>query len=262
MLGHSCTYQLVSYAILVVITKYFLEGVDIIDITTFILGFILFFNILLALTIVFLERKDASSTWAWLLVLTFIPVVGFILYLIFGRQLSKKNIFTWDTKSRLGVVTTVQNQLKELKEGTFEFKQDELIPYKDLFYLHLRNDEAILTQDNDVKIFTDGKKKFESLLNDIKQAKDHVHLLYYIIRHDQLGEAIADALIQKINEGVQVRILYDDMGSRRLSKKYVRKLRAAGGEVESFFPPLIPNVNLKINYRNHRKLAIIYGKIG
>ncbi|WP_226036222.1 cardiolipin synthase [Aquibacillus saliphilus] len=233
------------------------------EILPFLSGFIIFFNILLALTIVFLERKNASSTWAWIMVLMFIPVFGFIFYLVFGKKLSNKKIFTWDTKSRLGVKKEVQRQLRELEEGTFQYKQQSLVPYKDLFYLHLRNDDAILTQDNQVELFTDGQEKFQALIEDIENAKDHIHLLYYIIRHDKLGQQIADALIRKAKQGVQVRILYDDMGSRQLSRKnYVKRIQDAGGEVEAFFPPLIPKVNLKINYRNHRKLAIIDGKVG
>ncbi|SDK17386.1 cardiolipin synthase [Sediminibacillus albus] len=228
----------------------------------YIVGSIIIFNILLAMTIVFLERRDASSTWAWLMVLLFIPIAGFILYLIFGRKLSNKKIFTWDTKSRLGVKTAVQAQLRALEEGSFRFKDESLLPYKDLFYLHLRNDDAILTQDNRVEIFTDGQKKFHSLLQDIEEAEDHIHLLYYILRSDRLGDLLADALIRKAKEGVQVRVLFDDMGSRELSRKFIRRIQKAGAEVEAFFPPLIPKVNLKINHRNHRKLAIIDGKIG
>ncbi|MBM7570537.1 cardiolipin synthase [Aquibacillus albus] len=232
------------------------------DVMSYLLGSLLFFNILLALTIVFLERKNATATWAWLMVLLFIPVVGFILYLIFGRKLSNKTIFTWDTKSRLGVKKVVQQQLRALEKGTFQIHQQSLLPYKDLFYLHLRNDDAIFTQDNDVEVFTDGEKKFHALLNDIEGAKDHIHLLYYIIRNDGLGERVSEALIRKVNEGVQVRLLFDDLGSRTLSRKFIKKLQKSGVEVESFFPPLIPKVNLKINHRNHRKLAIIDGKIG
>lgn len=217
---------------------------------------------MLALAIVFLERKNATATWAWLMVLLFIPVIGFILYLIFGRKLSNKKIFTWDTKSRLGVKKAVQSQLRAIEAGTFEIKDKSLAPYKDLFYLHLRNDDAILTQDNDIEVFTDGQKKFHSLLTDIEEAKDHIHLLYYIIRHDQLGQRVAEALIKKAQQGVQVRILFDDMGSRKLSRKYIRKLRNAGAEIEAFFPSFLPKINLKINHRNHRKLAIIDGKIG
>ncbi|UOQ87142.1 cardiolipin synthase [Gracilibacillus salinarum] len=231
-------------------------------ITQLIISFLLVFNIVLSLTIIFLERKNATATWAWIMVLTFIPIFGFILYLIFGRKLSNKTIFTWDTKSKLGVKKAVQHQLREIENGDFFINDPRLYSYKDLFYLHLRNNDAIFTQDNAVNIFTDGNRKFNSLLDDIEQATDHIHLLYYIVRSDQLGVRLAEALIRKAKEGVEVRFLYDDLGSRTLSRKLVRKMRHAGAEVEGFFPPLIPKVNLKINHRNHRKLVIIDGKVG
>ncbi|WP_164667510.1 cardiolipin synthase [Virgibacillus doumboii] len=230
--------------------------------TSILLAFILVFNIALALTIIFLERKDASSTWAWLMVLLFIPIVGFILYLIFGKRLSGQRIFTWDTKSKLGVKKAVQQQLRAIEENNFDFKHKELAEYKDLYYLHLRNNDAIFTQDNSVKIFTDGAEKFEALIQDLKSATDHIHLLYYILRHDKLGRKISDILIAKAKKGVEVRVLYDDMGSRGIKKKFLNRLRKAGVQVEAFFPPKIPKVNLKINFRNHRKLAIIDGKTG
>ncbi|GGJ82769.1 major cardiolipin synthase ClsA [Lentibacillus kapialis] len=227
-----------------------------------VLEILLVLNITLALTIIFLERKDASATWAWLMVLLFLPVVGFILYLIFGRRISSQRIFTWDTKVRLGVKRAVQEQLRALEEDQFQYKNPDLAAYKDLYYMHLHNDDAILTQDNSVNIFTDGKEKFDELLKDMEQATDHIHLLYYILRHDRLGKRTADVLIRKVKQGVEVRVLYDDMGSRKISKKFIRRMRKAGIEIESFFPPKIPKVNFKINYRNHRKLAIIDGKVG
>lgn len=226
------------------------------------LGFIIVSNIVLALTIIFLERKDATSTWAWLMVLLFIPIAGFFLYLVFGKKISNKRIFTWDTKSKLGVKRSVQSQLRAIEENTFVFKHKELKEYKDLYYMHLRNNDAIFTQDNKVDIYTDGEKKFKALLQDLEKANDHIHLLYYIIRYDGLGKQLADVLVKKANEGVEVRVLYDDMGSRTLSRKFIKRIRHAGGEVEAFFPPKIPKINLKINYRNHRKLAIIDGRIG
>lgn len=232
------------------------------EIMPYLLGFIIVFNIALGISIIFLERKDASSTWAWLMVLLFIPIVGFFLYLIFGKPISNRRIFTWDTKSRLGVKKAVQSQLRAIEDNTFVFKHKELLEYRDLYYLHLRNDDAIFTQDNKVDIFTDGIEKFNALIHDLKHAKDHIHLLYYIIRHDELGQQIADVLVNKAQEGVEVRVLYDDMGSRMLRPKYIRSLRKAGIEVEAFFPPKIPKINFKINYRNHRKLAIIDGQIG
>jgi cardiolipin synthase A/B len=232
------------------------------EIISYLFGSMLIFNITLGISIVFLERKDASSTWAWLMVLLFIPIAGFFLYLIFGKPISKRRIFTWDTKSRLGVKAAVQAQLRALEEGTFAYKNEDIAEYEDLFYLHLRNDDAIFTHNNSVKIFTDGAEKFDALIEDLKAATDHIHLLYYIIRSDNLGQRIADILVKKAKEGLEVRVLFDDMGSRSLKRKYIKRLRKAGVEVEAFFPPKIPKINFKINYRNHRKLAIIDGKIG
>ncbi|SIS40698.1 cardiolipin synthase [Salimicrobium flavidum] len=228
----------------------------------YIITTIIILNVLLGFTIIFLERRDASATWAWLMVLMFVPVAGFVLYLVFGRRLSKKEIFTWDKKARLGLLSAVQDQLRSIENGELELKHPELGPYEDQIYMHLKNNDAVLTQDNYLELFTDGEKKFHALIQDIENAEDHVHLLYYILRHDQLGKRLAEVLQRKAEEGVSVKLLYDDMGSRLLSRSYVKKLKRSGVEVESFFPPLIPKLNMKINYRNHRKLAIIDGKIG
>jgi len=219
-------------------------------------------NFVLAFTVIFLERKNASSTWAWLMVLFFIPVVGFFLYLIFGRKLSNQHIFTYDTKSKLGIKTSVQKQLQSIRNKDFELRQKELMRYTDLYYLHLRHNDALFTQNNEVELFTNGNDKFDALFEDLKQAKDHIHLLYYIMRSDELGQKLGDILVQKAEEGVEVRVLYDDLGSRGLGRRYIRRLKEAGAQVEGFFPPKIPKINFKINFRNHRKLAIIDGKVG
>ena len=128
--------------------------------------------------------------------------------------------------------------------------------------MHLKHNDAIYSQNNLVDLYTDGKDKFSALIEDLENAKDHIHLLYYIIRHDQLGTKIANVLIKKAKEGVEVRLLYDDMGSRSLSRSFIKRLEAANIQVGAFFPPKIPKINFKINFRNHRKLAIIDGKIG
>lgn len=219
-------------------------------------------NFVLAFMIIFLERKNATSTWAWLMVLFFIPVLGFLLYLIFGRKLSHRRIFTMDAQSRIGIEKEIESQLTVIKEEGFTYKQDVLKEYKELYYLHLKHNAALYSENNDVRVFTDGTEKFSSLIKDLESAKDHIHLLYYIIRHDQLGIKIADTLIKKAKEGVEVRVLYDDMGSRSLSRRFIKRMTDAGIQVDAFFPPLIPKINFKINFRNHRKLAIIDGKIG
>lgn len=222
----------------------------------------LLLNIILAVFVVFLERRDPGSTWAWLLVLFFVPVAGFILYLIFGQNLSRKKLFQWKDSNKIGIMEITKNQIELLQTGEFPFHDTKTIQYKDLIYMLLVNDRSILTQDNKVEIFSDGKDKFQSLLQDLDKAKDHIHMEYYIIRNDKLGNELLQMLVKKAKEGIDVKVLYDAMGSRRLPKRFFRPLLEAGGKVSAFFPALIPHLNLQVNFRNHRKLVIIDGESG
>jgi len=232
-------------------------------IITVLLVILFLLNFILAGTVIFLERRDVGATWAWLLVLLFLPIAGFILYLVFGQNLSRRKIFDWKVQEKIGIKEISQQQIELLRENRFPFHDERTIQYKDLVYMLLMNDGAILSQDNHVDIFTDGRKKFEALFEDIRNAKDSIHLVYYIFRNDRLGHELIELLSQKAREGVKVRLLYDDMGSRMLfRRKFFRPLVVAGGEVASFFPARIPLVNLRVNFRNHRKLAIIDGQIG
>lgn len=219
-------------------------------------------NILLAMTVIFLERKDPSSTWAWILVLFFIPVVGFVLYLSFGRKLRKKHLFRWEGRKDIGIDKLISYQTAAIQEDTFEFRINNAENYKDLIYMHLKTNNAVLTQDNSVMIFDDGANKFEALLNDIETAKDHIHIQYYIFRFDDLGTRIFNALIKKAKQGVKIRFLYDEMGSRNVKKRHFKELLAVGGEVEVFFPSIFPLINPRLNFRNHRKIVVIDGRIG
>ena len=147
-------------------------------------------NIFLAAALVFLERRDASSTWAWLLVLFFIPIAGFFVYLLLGRKLRKKKLFKWEGRERIGIENLIAHQMNEIHDGTFSFRDISTKDYSNLIYLHLRNNGALLTQNNHVKIYNDGRKKFDALIRDIEQAQDHIHIQYYIFRLDQLGNRI------------------------------------------------------------------------
>lgn len=233
-----------------------------IELLSVLLASIMIANFALAFTVIFLERKNVSSTWAWLMVLFFIPILGFLLYLLLGRRLSKHRIFTWDTKSRLGVEKEVNTQLEQLKQDNLPDHLGFLMNYRELMAMNLSLSDAIISQNNKVELFTDGKEKFDQLIADMENAKHHIHLLYYIVRDDELGIRIANTLVKKAKEGVEVRFLFDDMGSRSLGRKFLHRLKSAGVNVGAFFPPRIPKVNFKINFRNHRKLAIIDGEVG
>ena len=128
--------------------------------------------------------------------------------------------------------------------------------------MNVATNDAFLTQDNGVHIFTDGEAKFSDLLVKIEAAESHIHMQYYIFKNDSLGNKIMEALTRKAEQGVHVKLLYDDIGSRFLKESYFRDFLKAGGQKAAFFPSRIPFLNYRVNYRNHGQLVIIDGQIG
>jgi cardiolipin synthase len=234
-----------------------------VNVTSIFLGLILVLNITLAGIVVFKERRDAGTTWAWLLVLSFIPVLGFVLYVLFGGlHMRKRRLFQWEALNRAGYTRTMKSQLEEMRTGRFPFRNAVAARHRDMILMQLANNQAVYTEDNEIEIITDGEAKFARLFEDIRNAKHYIHLQYYIIRNDALGKRLIDLLTEKAREGVQVRVLYDSLGSRTLTKRFFREFREAGGQAEAFFPSRLHFINLRINYRNHRKLVVIDGVIG
>ncbi|WMM25710.1 cardiolipin synthase [Tissierella sp. MB52-C2] len=221
---------------------------------------ILWLNILFAILLVFFERRNPTSTWLWIMVLTFLPGIGFILYLFIGQDLSKKRLFKIKEEEDYCFRDLALNQEEQIGNDQYKYRDPNYVKYEDLIKMHLVSSESFFTQDNDVYIYFDGNDKFEALLESIKNAKQYIHLQYYIFKSDGLGRKVIDALCEKAKEGIEVKLLVDGMGGRKLSKKYIHKIKKAGGEVGIFFPPFVPLISLRINYRNHRKICIIDGK--
>lgn len=219
-------------------------------------------NLLFALIVIFISRKTASSTWAWLFVLFFLPIVGFVLYLLLGRNLQKKHFVRWHTMHQEETKEIFKEQQEAFKEGRYEFPNAITEKHAQLLQMNLNYNHALLSSRNDVQLLTDGEEKFTSLVHDILAAQHHIHVQYYIFKMDQVGSRIYEALLQKAREGVEVRVIYDDLGSRKLKKKHFKELIEVGGEVEAFFSSYFTLLNPRINFRNHRKLVIIDGKIG
>ncbi|TDM10496.1 cardiolipin synthase [Macrococcus lamae] len=228
--------------------------------TLFFIAFI--FNIFLAFILIFLERRAASSTWAWLLVLFFLPILGFILYLLFGRQIQRQTLFKLDEEDKVGLETIINEQLNALDKNLLDEPSAEIEKHKDMIRMMLINQPAFLTTDNKVEVFTDGRKKFDRLIADILAAEDHVHIQYYVFKRDGIGKEIIDALERKLEEGIEVKMLYDDMGSRTLTLSKFKEFKKLGGRVEAFFPSVLPLINFRLNNRNHRKIVVIDGRIG
>ncbi|MEK4514873.1 cardiolipin synthase [Paenibacillus sp. FSL H8-0122] len=217
-------------------------------------------NIILALGFLFIERREAGYTWAWLMVLFFIPILGFVLYIFFGRNLKKRNFYKLFIEEQEYVQAEADKQLAAFAEGADDRSQ-LLQNYAQLINMNIRSSHGLLSNDNEIVIYSDGHQKFAALFEDIRSARAEINIQYYIIQPDQLGMKLREELILKAREGVKVRLLYDEVGSKRISRHFFRELRAAGGEVEVFFPSLIKPLNFRINNRNHRKLCIIDGSI-
>lgn len=219
----------------------------------------LIINTLLAFSIVFLEYQTTNSSWAWILVLFLVPYLGFILYLMLGRPIYREKIFPFSDEEKI----SYQESL--LKRTTpYEVTKEEQTIYKhrNLIELNYETDKAFLSKNNRVQIITDGKEKFRLLFEDIKNAKSYVHIQYYILKKDGIGKQLFSLLEQKLKEGVQVYILYDDIGSRQLSISSLKNLTSNNAKIKSFFKSSLPLINFRMNYRNHRKIVVIDGEIG
>lgn len=196
------------------------------------------------------------------MVMTLIPIVGFILYLLLGQDYKKRKMFKLKEEEDYFLSSITNYQANFMEKGKFLGNNEKTKDYYDLIKLNLNSDESFYTDDNKIDIFFQGKTKFESLLNDIDNAESSIDIQYYIFKSDLIGSELIRRLEKKQEEGVKVRLLYDGVGGRFLKKHDLDKLKELGADVEVFFPNLIRRFNLRLNYRNHRKLVIIDNKIG
>lgn len=219
-----------------------------------------YINILLVFSVIFLEHKNASATWSWIMLMLFVPIIGFILYILIGQDLHKRKTFSQkEEEDRFS--SFIHTQQISLLSPSAPYTNPLISNYEDLINIHLLAHEALYTEDNNVTLFTDGKLLFKDLFQHIKAAKKYIHLEYYIIHNDKLGYALQKLLIKKAHEGVDIFILYDDMGCFTTSKKFFKEMKQAGIKVACFFPSFVPFLKLRANYRNHRKIIIIDGSI-
>ena len=209
---------------------------------------------LAAMVAVLMDNGQPAKTMAWIMVLIFLPVVGFILYFFFGRNTRKERFIS-------------QRSLDQLtKRSMLEFAEQKDLKIPDeqeaLIKLFTNQNWALPFKDNEVDIFTNGYDFFHSLLRDIGKAKHHIHIDSYIFNDDALGYMVADELIEKAQQGVEVRVIYDDVGCWNVKGDFFERMREAGIEVHAFMPVKFPAFTGKVNYRNHRKLCAVDGKIG
>lgn len=210
--------------------------------------------ILFTIVIVLLDNRNPVKTMAWVLVLVFLPVVGLAFYFFFGRNTRKERLISKKGFSRLSKRPMAEYQAQEAL-GDFTGR-NQLIP----FFHKVSN--ALPFEGNDVQVFTDGYSMYQELFRRIAKAKHHIHLEFYIFENDAVGRLLRDLLIDKAREGVSVRLLYDDVGCWDVNPMFYDEMLCEGIEVRSFLKVRFPQFTSKVNYRNHRKLAIIDGKVG
>ena len=218
--------------------------------------FVSLYTIIIVGTIitVLMDNRQPVKTMAWVLVLTFMPVVGIVLYFFFGQNTRKEKLIS-------------QHSLDLLTKGTmleFAIQKDLKIPEDDetLISLLKSQNRAFPFKDNKIDIYTDGYSFFSALLKQIGSAKESIHLDTYIFEHDALGQLVADMLIAKAQKGVEVRVVYDDVGCWNVHDSFFKRMRDGGVKILPFMPVRFPAFTGKVNYRNHRKLCVIDGRYG
>lgn len=209
---------------------------------------------IIAMITVLMEHRQPAKTIAWVLILSFMPLVGIILFFFFGQRI-RKDRYIWqkslDQLTKRSMIEFVEQKNLELPEQ-----------HKELIQLFVNQNWALPFKNNETDIYTSGYEFFPALLHEISKAKDHIHITSYIIEDDPLGRLIRDALIEKAHQGVEIRFLYDDVGSWKMKENFFELMREEGIEVHPFMPVRFPAFTSKVNYRNHRKIIVIDGKIG
>lgn len=206
------------------------------------------------IVVVVLDNRNPVKTIAWVLVLLFLPLVGLIFYFFFGQSYRKEHIIGKKSYGRL------------LKKPIAEYLAQEscVLPtgHSRLISFFEQTIQSFPFDGNRVEIYTDGTSMLQSLLRELYKARHHIHIEYYIFENDAVGRLVRDVLVDKVRQGVSVRVLYDDVGCWNVSHRFFERMRESGIDVRSFLKVRFPIFTNKVNYRNHRKLVIVDGKVG
>lgn len=221
--------------------------------------FILIVYILLLLGLIFTiitdyDNRNPVKTICWIMVVIFIPLLGMLAYYVVGRNVRKKRskFRKWREEFNL------RNKSRYKIDRNDPIYKDS---YKELKAIIFNLEESPVFSGNKIEVFPDGKSKFHRLLKDIDGAKEHIHIFYYAIGDDRIGNKLKNRLIDKAKAGIKVRLIYDGLGCNKTNQVYFKQMIEAGVEVETFLPLRFPRALRSINYRNHKKIVIIDGRM-
>lgn len=211
--------------------------------------------------VIFLDNDDPYRTVSWILVLLILPYVGILFYILLGKNLRPKHIAIRKRESDMTLDERVAaSQIDMVDYFSLDSENAEHRSYTKLIKLLLKNSQSLLSINNQVEVLSNGVQTFSRMLKSLEEAKETIHLEYFIIKDDKLGNKIKDILIRKAREGVTVRVIYDAVGSWRLGHAYKDALREAGVAVHAFYPVAFPLISRELNFRNHRKILVIDGQ--
>ena len=213
-----------------------------------------------AVVTILLKKLNPTKALSYIIGLLAFPFLGLIVYYFFGQEYRKTKIFSRKNVLNQSIVKKIQEEL-ELDTKDINEVDDLLDQKSKLIPLLYNSEKSKLTINNDVRLIKNGDNKFALLFKDLKEAKHHIHLEYFVIKDDKIGTEVLNLLCEKASEGLEIRIVIDDVGSS-ISSKMKRKLKDCGVEIEAFMPVLFSRFTGQMNYRDHRKIIVIDGKIG
>lgn len=209
-----------------------------------------------------LRKQDPVKTLSWTAVMILLPYIGIILYLTFGQNYRKKKMFSRKGLADLKTRKEICADEKDALDSCPEFLSGDLAPFKKLIYQNLRNSYSLIDFNKGIEFCFDGKSALDAMYNAILKARNHIHLQTYILENDRIGNKFISLLMEKAQSGVEVRLMYDDVGSGGIGKSLRKQMKAAGIEVLVFSPVHFFMPMSKINYRNHRKILVVDGDTG
>ena len=215
--------------------------------------------ILVCMRIIY-DTNSFSKTLAYLLLVILVPLFGMIFYFSFGINYRKRKIYTKKLIQDDALALNVRNEILQFSDDTYAHAGEFLEAKKKLIFMVAHETLSALTPNNRVKVLLNGENKFPEVLKALKEAKNHIHIEYYIYEDDETGQAIEEVLIEKAREGVDVRFIYDDFGSRSIRRKMSKRLSAAGVKIFPFHKVIFFRLANRINYRNHRKIIVVDGQ--
>ncbi|MFT3748527.1 MAG: cardiolipin synthase [Agriterribacter sp.] len=208
------------------------------------------------------DTQNNIKTLAYLLLVVFIPVIGAIIYFSFGINYRKRRMYDKKLVADDVLAEKIRIQTVRSSQKTYNENKELLESNRELAYMLVNGSMSTLTGDNDVKLLINGESKFPEVITALEKAKHHIHIEYYIFEDDEIGKAVEEILIRKATEGVEVRFIYDDFGSRSIRRTLSKRLKSNHVQAFPFHKIIFVALANRLNYRNHRKIIVIDGTIG